>query len=252
AGSRCVVVAGDEAEFQGVNSRADLAAAEAAMQARLRRAAMDAGVTLVDPSTVWLSADTRFGRDVTVGPNTFFAPGVRIGDGVDIKGFCHFDGAGGGVVVGAGAVVGPFARLRPGTRIGAGAHIGNFVEVKNAVLGPGVKANHLAYLGDGDVGAGANIGAGAVFVNYDGFGKWRTRVGAGAFVGSNASLVAPLSVGRGANVTAGSVVTADVPADAVAFGRARQESKPGRAPALRAKLKARAAAAKAASTRPKT
>ncbi|HJQ56862.1 MAG TPA: bifunctional UDP-N-acetylglucosamine diphosphorylase/glucosamine-1-phosphate N-acetyltransferase GlmU [Vineibacter sp.] len=242
AGHGAIVVEGPEAEFMGVNSKADLAAAEAATQARLRRAALDAGVTLVDPASVWLSADTRFGRDVTVGPNTLFGPGVEVADGVVIHGFCHIEAA----KIGPGALVGPFARLRPGTRIGRDAHIGNFIELKNTVVGDGAKANHVSYLGDGDIGARTNIGAGTIFVNYDGYGKWRTIVGADAFIGSNASMVAPVRVGRGANVTAGSVITGDVPAEGVAFGRARQVDKPGAAPALRAKLKARAQAAKSA------
>lgn len=240
AGHRCVVVEGTEAEFLGVNSKADLAAAEAAMQRRLRRAALDAGVTMADPATVWLSADTRFGEDVTVGPNTVFGPEVAVGDGVTIHGFCHIEGA----IIGPGAIVGPFARLRPGTRIGAGVHIGNFVELKNTTIRDGAKANHLAYLGDGDIGARANIGAGTIFVNYDGFGKWRTVVEPDAFVGSNSSLVAPVRIGRGANVTAGSVITQDVAADSVAFGRARQVDKPQAAPAMRARLRARAQASR--------
>ncbi|MGE3649550.1 MAG: DapH/DapD/GlmU-related protein, partial [Reyranellaceae bacterium] len=166
-----------------------------------------------------------------------FGPGVRIGDRVEIKAFCHIEGA----EIGDDAVVGPYARVRPGSRIGRAAHIGNFVEVKNATLGEGVKANHLAYLGDADIGARSNIGAGVICVNYDGFGKWRTVVGADAFVGSNAALVAPVRVGDRSNVTAGSVITSDVADDAVAFGRARQDDKPGAAPAMRARLKARAA-----------
>jgi bifunctional UDP-N-acetylglucosamine pyrophosphorylase/glucosamine-1-phosphate N-acetyltransferase len=237
AGKRCVVVEGPEAEFLGVNSRAELAAVEAAMQDRLRRRAMDGGVTMVDPSSVWLSADTVLGRDVRIEPNAVFGPGVRIGDRVEVKAFCHIEGA----EIGDDAVVGPYARVRPGSRIGRAAHIGNFVEVKNATLGEGVKANHLAYLGDADIGARSNIGAGVICVNYDGFGKWRTLVGTDAFVGSNAALVAPVRVGDRSNVTAGSVITSDVADDAVAFGRARQDDKPGAAPAMRARLKARAA-----------
>jgi bifunctional UDP-N-acetylglucosamine pyrophosphorylase/glucosamine-1-phosphate N-acetyltransferase len=242
AGFRCVVVEGDEAEFMGVNSPSELAAAEAAMQVRLRRRALDGGVTMTDPGTVWLAADTRFGRDVRIGPNTVFGPDVDIRDGVTIHGFCHIEGA----VIGPRATVGPFARIRPGTRIGADAHIGNFIELKNTTVGTGAKANHVSYLGDGDVGARVNVGAGTIFVNYDGYGKWRTVVDDDVFVGSNASLVAPVRIGRGANVAAGSVITADVAADSVAFGRSRQVDKPGMAPGLRARLKARAKAAKAA------
>lgn len=236
-GRRCVVVEGPEVEFLGVNSRAELAAVEAAMQDRLRRRAMDGGATMIDPSSVWLSADTVLGRDVRIEPNAVFGPGVRVGDRVEIKAFCHIEGA----EIGDDAVVGPYARVRPGSRIGRAAHIGNFVEVKNATLGEGVKANHLAYVGDADIGARTNIGAGVICVNYDGFGKWRTAVGADAFVGSNAALVAPVRIGDRANVTAGSVITADVADDSVAFGRARQDDKPGAAPAMRARLKARAA-----------
>ena len=236
-GKRCVVVEGPEAEFLGVNSRAELAAVEAAMQDRLRRRAMAGGVTMVDPSSVWLSADTVLGRDVRIEPNAVFGPGVRIGDRVEIKAFCHIEGA----EIGDDAIVGPYARVRPGSRIGRAAHVGNFVELKNTNLGDGAKANHLAYLGDGTVGARVNVGAGVIFVNYDGFGKWRTVVGDDAFVGSNSSLVAPVSVGQGAYIPAGSVVTHTVAADAVTFGRARQSDKPGAAPLMRAKLKARAA-----------
>lgn len=240
AGHRCVAVEGSEAEFRGVNAKADLAAAEAAMQTRLRQSALDNGVTLIDPATVWLSADTRFGRDVTVGPNTVFGPGVTVGDGVTIHGFCHIEAA----TIGARSTVGPFARVRSGTRTGSDVHIGNFIELKNTTLGDGAKANHVSYLGDGDIGARVNIGAGTIFVNYDGYGKWRTVVGEDAFIGSNSSLIAPVRVGRGANVTAGSVITADVAADAVSFGRARQVDKSKAATPLRAKLRARAKTAK--------
>lgn len=236
-GGRCIVVEGPEAEFLGVNSRAELAAVEAAMQDRLRRRAMEGGVTMIDPASVWLCADTVLGRDVRIEPNTVFGPGVRIGDRVEIKAFCHIEGA----EIGDDAVIGPYARVRPGSRIGRAAHIGNFVEVKNATLGEGVKANHLAYLGDADIGARSNIGAGVICVNYDGFGKWRTVVGADAFVGSNAALVAPVRIGDRTNVAAGSVITGDVADEAMAFGRARQEDKPGLAPRMRARLKARAA-----------
>lgn len=235
-GRRCVVVEGPEAEFLGVNSRLELAAVEAAMQDRLRRRAMAGGVTMIDPHSVWLSADTSLGRDVRIEPNAFFGPGVRIGDRVEIKAFCHIEGA----EIGDDAVVGPYARVRPGSRIGRAAHIGNFVEVKNATLGEGVKANHLAYLGDADIGARSNIGAGVICVNYDGFGKWRTVVGSEAFIGSNAALVAPVRVGDRANVAAGSVITSDVADETMAFGRARQEDKPGLAPKMRERLKARA------------
>jgi bifunctional UDP-N-acetylglucosamine pyrophosphorylase/glucosamine-1-phosphate N-acetyltransferase len=240
AGHACTWARGPQDELVGINSRAELAAAEAVMQARLRAAAMNSGVTLLDPQSVWLAADTRFGRDVTIGPSVLFGPGVRIGDRVEIKGFCHIEGAD----IGADAIVGPFARLRPGTRLAREVHIGNFVEVKNSSIGAGSKANHHAYLGDGEVGARSNIGAGTIFVNYDGFGKYRTRVGDDSFVGSNSSLVAPVTVGKGAYVPAGSVIVSDVPAESLTFGRARQVDKPGRAPALRRQLAKRAAAAK--------
>lgn len=242
AGHKAIAVEGEEAEFQGINSRAELAAAEYALQQRLRAAAMAGGVTMTDPETVWLSADTKLAADVTIGPNVRFGPGVSIATGVEIRAFCDIEGA----RIGKGAIIGPFARIRPGSEVGDDVHIGNFVELKATRIGRGAKANHLAYLGDADIGAKSNIGAGSIAVNYDGFGKWRTVIADDVFIGSNSSLVAPVKVGRGANVTAGSVVTEDVPAGAVAFGRARQVTKKGRAAALRAKLKARAAAAKRA------
>lgn len=241
-GHRAIAVEGDEAEFQGVNSRVELAVAERVLQQRLRTAAMLAGVTMLDPDTVWLSADTKLSADVTIGPNVRFGLGVSIASDVEIKGFCDIEGA----RIGRGAIIGPFARLRPGSEVSENVHIGNFVELKATKMGKGAKANHLAYLGDSDIGAGSNIGAGTIAVNYDGFGKWRTEIGDDVFIGSNSSLIAPVHVGRGANVTAGSVITEDVPAGAVAFGRARQVTKKGRAASLRAKLKARAVAAKRA------
>ncbi|HUZ63795.1 MAG TPA: bifunctional UDP-N-acetylglucosamine diphosphorylase/glucosamine-1-phosphate N-acetyltransferase GlmU [Acetobacteraceae bacterium] len=229
-GARVAAVEAPFAELRGINSRAELAAAEAAVQAGLREAALEAGVTMTAPETVFLSFDTAFAPDVTVGPNVVFAPGVRVESGAQIRAFSHLEGC----VVGEGAIIGPFARLRPGTAVGAGAHVGNFVELKAATLGAGAKANHLAYLGDAEIGAAANIGAGTITCNYDGFAKHRTRIGAGAFIGSNATLVAPVSVGDGAFVGAGSVITEDVDADALAIGRARQVGKPGRAAAFRA------------------
>lgn len=242
AGHKAIAVAGEEAEFQGVNSRAELAVAEQALQQRLRAAAMAGGVTMTDPGTVWLSADTKFGTDVRIAPNVRFGPGVTVGSDTVINAFCDIEG----VRIGRGVLVGPFARLRPGSEVADGVHIGNFVELKATRMAKGAKANHLAYLGDSDVGAGSNIGAGTIAVNYDGYGKHRTVIGADVFIGSNSSLVAPVRVGKGANVTAGSVVTEDVPAGALAFGRARQVTKKGRAAALRAKLKNRAAALKKA------
>jgi len=242
AGHRAIAVEGDEAEFQGVNSRAELATAELALQQRLRAAAMAGGATMTDPGTVWLSADTKLGTDVTIGPNVRFGPGVSVASGTVINAFCDIEG----VRIGRDVLVGPFARIRPGSEVADGVHIGNFVELKATRMAKGAKANHLAYLGDADIGAGSNIGAGTIAVNYDGYGKHRTTIGADVFIGSNSSLVAPVKVGRGANVTAGSVVTEDVPAGALAFGRARQVTKRGRAVALRAKLKDRAAALKKA------
>ncbi len=212
-----------EAETLGVNSRMDLAAAEAAFQARARAEAMANGATLTDPATVWFALDTVVGRDVTIGPNVIFGPGVTIESGAEILGFCHLEGC----HVGGGARVGPFARLRPGAELAENVHVGNFVEIKNAILEDGAKANHLAYVGDARVGAGANIGAGAITCNYDGVFKHRTEIGARAFIGSNAALVAPVRVGEGALVGAGSVITEDVPDGALAIARGRQETKPG-------------------------
>ena len=212
-----------ESEVLGINSRDQLAAGEAIWQGRRRLEVMRAGATLIAPETVWLSHDTRIGRDVVIEPNVFFGPGVVVEDGVLIKANSHIDGA----HIHAGAIVGPFARLRPGADIGVNVHIGNFVEVKNARLEEGAKANHLAYIGDGRVGAGANIGAGTIFCNYDGFSKHHTDVGRGAFIGSNSSLVAPVKIGDGAFVGSGSVITKDVAADALAVERSAQVERPG-------------------------
>jgi bifunctional UDP-N-acetylglucosamine pyrophosphorylase / glucosamine-1-phosphate N-acetyltransferase len=216
-------------ELVGVNSRADLAAAEAILQQRLRAAAMTGGATLVDPASVFLAADTVLGRDVVIAPHVVFGPGVTVGDRVQIKSFSHIEGS----KIGAGAIIGPFARLRPGTKLAEDVHIGNFVELKNAEIGRGAKANHLTYLGDATIGAGTNIGAGTITVNYDGFGKYRTEIGEKAFIGSHSSLIAPIKIGDGAMTAAGSVVTSDVAADAIAIGRARQVDKPGRAARFR-------------------
>lgn len=242
AGHDCAVVRCSEAETMGVNSRADLAAAEAVFQHRSRNAAMADGATLIAPETVWFSHDTTLGRDVTVEPNVVFAPGVHIEDGATIRAHSHLEGC----RVATGAVIGPYARLRPGAVIGAGAKIGNFVEVKNAVFADGAKANHLAYVGDADVGAAANIGAGVITCNYDGVMKHRTTIGAGAFVGTNSSLVAPVTLGDGAYVASGSVITRDVQADALAITRAKQVEKPGFVARFRAKLVATKAAKEAA------
>ena len=232
-GKRVAAVVGPEAELRGINSRSELAEAEATVQQRLRRAAMDAGVTMTAPETVFLSTDTRFGTDVSIAPNVVFGPGVSVESNVEIRAFSHLEGC----TVRAGAVIGPFARLRPGADVGEEAHVGNFVEVKAAKLGRGVKANHLSYIGDAEIGARTNIGAGTITCNYDGFAKHRTVIGADVFIGSDSILVAPVSVGDGAMVTAGSVITENVPADAMAFGRARQDIKAGRAAAFRASRK---------------
>jgi bifunctional UDP-N-acetylglucosamine pyrophosphorylase/glucosamine-1-phosphate N-acetyltransferase len=232
-GLSCRVAELPAEELLGVNTRAELAAAERVMQDRLRRRAMDQGATLIAPETVFFSADTRLGRDVVVEPNVVFGPGVTIADNVRIRSFSHFEGA----TIAEGAIVGPFARLRPGAVLESHVHVGNFVEVKATRLGAGVKASHLSYLGDSDIGAGTNIGAGTITCNYDGFNKFRTIIGEGAFIGSNTALVAPVTVGDGAIVAAGSVVTSDVPADALTIARARQIDKPGRARELRARLR---------------
>jgi bifunctional UDP-N-acetylglucosamine pyrophosphorylase/glucosamine-1-phosphate N-acetyltransferase len=216
AGHACAFVQGDAGEAIGVDSRADLARADAAVQARLRARALMRGATLIAPETVHLSFDTRLGRDVTVGPYVVFGPGVAVGAGAEIRAFCHIEGA----RIAAGARVGPFARLRPGAVIGAHASVGNFVEIKNAVLADGAKVNHLAYVGDARIGQAANVGAGVITCNYDGFAKHHTEIGAGAFIGSNAVLVAPVSVGDAAYVGAGSAITKDVPAGALVLTRA--------------------------------
>jgi bifunctional UDP-N-acetylglucosamine pyrophosphorylase/glucosamine-1-phosphate N-acetyltransferase len=223
AGLKVVALEGPATEFIGVNSRAELALVEATWQAGARRRAMAEGATLVAPETVWLSHDTKLGRDVLVEPNVFFGPGVAVADGAVIRAFSHIEGA----TVASGAVIGPFARLRPGAEIGEKARVGNFVEVKNGRIDEGAKVNHLTYIGDAHVGAGANIGAGTITCNYDGVGKFHTEIGAGAFIGSNSALVAPVTIGEGAYVGTGSVITEDVPADALAVARGRQANKPG-------------------------
>ncbi len=221
-----------EEEVQGVNTQAQLAQAEAGLQQRLRAAAHEAGVTMIAPETVYLSADTKLGCDVTIEPHVVFGPGVTVEDGALIRSFSHIEGA----HIGPGARIGPFARLRPGAKLEADVHVGNFVEIKEARLAVGAKANHLAYVGDASVGEGANIGAGAITCNYDGAAKHRTEIGKGAFIGSNSALVAPVSIGDGAYVGSGSVITRDVPPDALALGRARQTVKPGWAARLRGML----------------
>jgi bifunctional UDP-N-acetylglucosamine pyrophosphorylase / glucosamine-1-phosphate N-acetyltransferase len=228
-GRKAVVIETEEDEVRGVNTKAQLAETEAVLQQRLRRAALEAGVTMVAPETVFLSADTTFGRDVLVEPFVVFGPGVTVEDNAVIRSFSHLDRA----RVGKGASVGPYARLRPGARLEADVHIGNFVEVKEALLETGAKANHLSYIGDAIVGAGANVGAGTITCNYDGVAKHRTEIGKKAFIGSNSSLVAPVKVGDGAYVGSGSVITQDVPPDALAVARGRQVVKEGWARRLR-------------------
>ncbi len=220
-GARIVPVEGRFEELRGINTRAELAAAEAALQARLRAAALEGGASLLGPETVFLAADTKLGADATVGPYVVFGPGVEVETGAEIRPFSHLEGC----RIGAGAIVGPFARLRPGSELGEGARVGNFVELKATRLGAGAKANHLSYLGDATIGEAANIGAGTIICNYDGFAKHRTEIGANAFIGSDSVLVAPVSVGEGAFIAAGSVITRDVASDAMAFGRAAQQEK---------------------------
>jgi bifunctional UDP-N-acetylglucosamine pyrophosphorylase/glucosamine-1-phosphate N-acetyltransferase len=234
-GRRSAVIETGAEEVAGINSRAELAAAEAEWQRRRRAQAMADGVSLVAPETIWFAHDTEIGRDTIVEPNVMFGPGVRIGEGARIRGFSHIEGAS----IAAGAEIGPYARLRPGTEIGEGARIGNFVEVKKSRLGAGAKANHLSYLGDAEIGAGANIGAGTITCNYDGFFKYGTDIGEGAFIGSNSALVAPVSIGAGAIVGAGSVVTQNVEADALALTRAPQQARQGWATRFRAAMSAK-------------
>jgi bifunctional UDP-N-acetylglucosamine pyrophosphorylase/glucosamine-1-phosphate N-acetyltransferase len=222
---------GEAAEVLGVNSRAELAQAEAAMQQRLRHKVMADGATLVAPETVFLSHDTKIGRDVVIEPNVVIGPRVVIEDGATIHGFCHFVDA----HIGPNAEVGPFARLRPGADLGPSTKAGNFVEIKNSRIAEGAKVPHLTYVGDADVGARANIGAGTITCNYDGVAKHRTEIGEGAFIGSNSSLVAPVKIGEGAYIGSGSVITKDVPADALALTRAPQEERPGWAARFRKK-----------------
>ena len=234
-GRPALLVECEASEAIGPNSRGEFAAAEAAWQQRRRAEAMAEGASLIAPETVWFAFDTRLGRDVTIEPNVFFGPGVTVADGARIRAFSHIEGA----TIGPGAEIGPYARLRPGTEIGEKARVGNFVETKKARLGPGAKANHLTYLGDAEVGAGANIGAGTITCNYDGFFKYGTTIGEGAFIGSNSALVAPVSIGPGAIVGAGSVVTRDVEADALAVARGTQKAMPGWAASFRAAMSAK-------------
>ena len=222
-GLEAVVIETSEDEVRGINTKTQLAEAEQVMQTRLRKAALDAGVTIIAPETVFLSADTTFGKDVTIEPFVVIGPGVSVEDGAVIHSFSHIEQAS----IGKKASVGPYARLRPGTLLGEGARIGNFVETKAATLEAGVKVNHLSYVGDARVGANANIGAGTITCNYDGFGKHRTEIGSGAFVGTNSSLVAPVKIGNRAYIGSGSVITRDVPDDAMAVERSQQTNREG-------------------------
>ena len=234
-GWACVAVAGAAEEGMGVNSQAQLAEAAAILQRRLRARALAAGAVMPAPETVQLAADTEIGPGAVVEPYVVFGPGVKVGAGAVVRSFCHLERA----VLAPRAEIGPFARLRPGSEIGEGAKVGNFVETKNTRLAPGAKANHLSYLGDAEVGAKANVGAGTITCNYDGFRKHPTRIGAGAFVGSNTALIAPVAVGDAAIVAAGSVVTRDVPGDALAIARPAQENRPGAAGRLRERQRGR-------------
>ena len=240
ATARGLKVAATEAPYEnllGVNNRVELAEAESVWQKRARRKMMLDGVTMVAPETVFLAYDTEIGPDTILEPNIVFGPGAKIARGVTVHAFSHIEGA----TVASGAQIGPYARLRPGADLAEKAKVGNFVEIKKAVLGKGAKVNHLTYIGDAEIGAEANIGAGTITCNYDGYNKHVTRIGAGAFIGSNSALVAPVSIGRDAYVASGSVITADVPDDGLAFGRARQETKPDRAKDLRARYAAQKA-----------
>ncbi len=228
------VVICDEAETLGVNTRAQLSDAEREFQSRARAEALENGVTLTAPETVFFALDTHIGRDAIIGPHVLFGPGVTIESGAEIKGFCHLEGC----HVSRGADVGPFARLRPGAELAEHVHVGNFVEIKNAILDEGVKVGHLTYIGDADVGEGTNIGAGTVTCNYDGVMKHRTRIGKRAFIGSDTMLVAPVTVGDDALTGSGSIITQDVPEGALALGRAKQVNKPGLAIRLMEKLRA--------------
>ena len=236
-GREAVVIEGDPYEAAGVNSRAELAHLELEWQRRRREQALEQGATLIDPESVWFAFDTRLGRDVTVEPHVVFGPGVEIADGATIRAFSHIDGA----TIGARAIIGPFARVRPGTRLGERTKVGNFVEIKNAEVADGAKINHLSYVGDAALGARANIGAGAITCNFDGFAKHRTEIGEGAFIGSNSALVAPVVIGAGAVVGAGSVITRDVAPDSLAVERNEQKGIAGWAKRFRDRMTRKAA-----------
>ena len=236
-GREAVVIEGDPYETAGVNSRAELAHLELEWQRRRREEMLDQGATLIDPESVWFAYDTRLARDVTVEPHVVFGPGVEVAEGAVIKAFSHIEGA----IIGAKASIGPFARIRPGTRLAERTKVGNFVELKKARVAEGAKVNHLSYVGDAEIGAGANIGAGTITCNYDGFGKYRTVIGAGAFIGSNTALVAPVTIGDGAVIGAGSVITEDVEADALAVERSKQKGISGWARRFRERMTRKAA-----------
>jgi len=236
-GRDAVVIEGDPYETAGVNSRAELAHLELEWQRRRREEALDEGATLIDPESVWFAYDTKLGRDVTVEPHVVFGPGVQVADGATIHAFSHIEGA----LIGAKASIGPFARIRPGTTLAERTKVGNFVELKKADLGEGAKVNHLSYVGDAQVGTGANIGAGTITCNYDGFNKYGTVIGAGAFIGSNTALVAPVTVGEGAIVGAGSVITRDVEPDSLAVERSEQKGIAGWARRFRERMTRKAA-----------
>ena len=233
-GLKTEVVVCDEAETLGINTRADLVAAEAVFQRNARNRLVEDGVTLVAPATVYFSLDTHIGRDAVIEPNVVFGPGVTVETGARIRAFSHLEGC----HVSKGAIVGPYARLRPGAEIGDNARVGNFVEIKNAEVGEGAKVNHLTYVGDASIGAGSNIGAGTITCNYDGFFKHRTEIGQNVFIGSNTMLVAPVRVGDDAMTATGTVVTRDVPAGDMAVARSKQDNKPGFATRFKEKLRA--------------
>ena len=239
-GRLSVAIEGDPFETTGVNSRAELAELEVQWQRRRRAEALRDGASMTDPSSVWFAFDTKLGRDVTIEPNVVFGPGVEIGEGASIYAFSHIEGAS----IGPGAKIGPFARLRLGTRLAAKAKAGNFVEIKNAEIGEGAKVNHLSYIGDATVGAGANIGAGTITCNYDGFRKYRTVIGEGTFIGSNTALVAPVTIGEGAFVGAGSVITKHVEPDSLAIERSEQKGIAGWAKRFRQRMKSGPGSAK--------
>jgi bifunctional UDP-N-acetylglucosamine pyrophosphorylase/glucosamine-1-phosphate N-acetyltransferase len=236
-GREAVVIEGDPYETAGVNSRAEVAHLELEWQRGRREEMLEQGATLIDPESVWFAYDTRLARDVTVEPHVVFGPGVEVAEGAVIKAFSHIEGA----IIGAKASIGPFARIRPGTKLGDRSKVGNFVELKKAEIGDGAKVNHLSYVGDAEVGAKANIGAGTITCNYDGFGKYRTVIGAGAFIGSNTALVAPVTIGDGAVIGAGSVITEDVEPDALAVERSEQKGIAGWARRFRERMTRKAA-----------